>query len=552
LGVVVERGIRLPVMEWDGTCNPYVEVRLVQVPPRPDHPAFNLARQTVTNSTRRTDYRPSTINPQWHEHLFFHLADLPVHPTSLFIHFRVMHYDPNAAACPVGEVWLPLKIVMDPFYQHGGSLPEALSLRPPPDSGSYDHDGYAYVQEGKRRPPLYISDSRLHVKVSFSPDALMPSEREKNEQKLIDRFGPERVARLPRLPQTRETKQGKAGGLYGAFWSLFCACEDPEVSADESSVQELPVGMPVNADVGGKVEAIGGGDYETEEAHHFHRIKCGGAAGSPVSCENALPLAYCRPKSPSQWPVCAKLKARGETTPPTLSPASQQPEEAASRASPQTTLSPDLHERPAEPVGLPPSTPSSPPAAEPAKPTGKETSSSAPTAAQRVSDDVTVRVRIVEAMHLPKTDWLGKSDPYVEIRVVGPGKAPSLHGGYRGKQEEDEATTMDGCVAKTTVRYNTLQPRWEEELVLPVKAARLRRVGAADVKDLVLRFTLMDYEMLRAHQPIGKVEVPLADVLRRPQAMLGRHLRFTAVDFDPTRPPVDLTRTVLVVDMEID
>ncbi|XP_073386668.1 synaptotagmin-1 isoform X4 [Physcomitrium patens] len=92
----------------------------------------------------------------------------------------------------------------------------------------------------------------------------------------------------------------------------------------------------------------------------------------------------------------------------------------------------------------------------------------------------TVEVKIIRARNLLKTDFMGKADPYVKIRLV------------------------NSVLSKTTrTKANTLNPEWHEIFKLPVQ----------DPKSQSLELEVFDWEKLGAHEKMGMQIVPLKDLV---------------------------------------
>ncbi|XP_074279089.1 synaptotagmin-1-like [Silene latifolia] len=91
-----------------------------------------------------------------------------------------------------------------------------------------------------------------------------------------------------------------------------------------------------------------------------------------------------------------------------------------------------------------------------------------------------LHVKVLRAMNLRKKDLLGGADPYVKLKLTQD-KAPSK---------------------KTTVKYKTLNPEWNEEFNITVR----------DPESQVLEFSMYDWEKVGKHEKMGINVVPLKDL----------------------------------------
>ncbi|KAK8957104.1 Synaptotagmin-2 [Platanthera zijinensis] len=91
-----------------------------------------------------------------------------------------------------------------------------------------------------------------------------------------------------------------------------------------------------------------------------------------------------------------------------------------------------------------------------------------------------LHVKVVKSYKLTKKDLLGKSDPYVKLKLTEE-KLPSK---------------------KTTVKHNTLNPEWNEEFRLVVK----------DPVSQALEVHVFDWEKVGKHDRIGMQVVPLKEL----------------------------------------
>nr|XP_051198805.1 synaptotagmin-3 isoform X2 [Lolium perenne] len=88
-----------------------------------------------------------------------------------------------------------------------------------------------------------------------------------------------------------------------------------------------------------------------------------------------------------------------------------------------------------------------------------------------------LHVKVIRAMNLPKMDLLGKSDPYVKLRLSGE-RLPSK---------------------KTSIKMSNLNPEWNEHFRLVVK----------DPETQVLELQMFDWEKLKMHDKMGVQLIPL-------------------------------------------
>lgn len=92
-----------------------------------------------------------------------------------------------------------------------------------------------------------------------------------------------------------------------------------------------------------------------------------------------------------------------------------------------------------------------------------------------------LHVKVVRAVKLTKKDLMGKSDPYVKVKLTEE-KLPSK---------------------KTSVKRSNLNPEWNEEFKLVVK----------DPESQALELTVFDWEQVGKHDKIGMNVFPLKDVI---------------------------------------
>ncbi|XP_031476150.1 synaptotagmin-2-like [Nymphaea colorata] len=91
-----------------------------------------------------------------------------------------------------------------------------------------------------------------------------------------------------------------------------------------------------------------------------------------------------------------------------------------------------------------------------------------------------LQVKVVRATKLKKKDLLGKSDPYVKLKLT-----------------EDKLPSK-----KTTVKHTNLNPEWNEEFNFIVK----------DPESQALEFTVYDWEQVGKHEKMGMNVIPLNDL----------------------------------------
>ncbi|XP_068639958.1 synaptotagmin-1-like [Aristolochia californica] len=91
-----------------------------------------------------------------------------------------------------------------------------------------------------------------------------------------------------------------------------------------------------------------------------------------------------------------------------------------------------------------------------------------------------LHVKVVRAFKLKKKDLMGKSDPYVKLRLT-----------------EDKLPSK-----KTTVKHNNLNPEWNEEFNKVVK----------DPESQALEFSVYDWEQVGRHDKMGMNVIPLKEL----------------------------------------
>lgn len=92
-----------------------------------------------------------------------------------------------------------------------------------------------------------------------------------------------------------------------------------------------------------------------------------------------------------------------------------------------------------------------------------------------------LHVNVVRAVKLTKKDLMGKSDPYVKVKLT-----------------EDKLPSK-----KTSVKRSNLNPEWNEEFKLVVK----------DPESQALELTIFDWEQVGKHDKMGMNVIPLKDII---------------------------------------
>ncbi|XP_006647240.1 synaptotagmin-2-like [Oryza brachyantha] len=123
-------------------------------------------------------------------------------------------------------------------------------------------------------------------------------------------------------------------------------------------------------------------------------------------------------------------------------------------------------------------------------------------------------VNIVRAVKLTKKDFLGKSDPYVKLKLT-----------------EDKLPSK-----KTSVKRSNLNPEWNENFKLVVK----------DPESQALELTVYDWEQVGKHDKIGMNVIPLKDLIPDETKSLTLDLHKT---MDANDPANDKFRGQLTVDV---
>ncbi|WOL07318.1 synaptotagmin-2-like [Canna indica] len=125
-----------------------------------------------------------------------------------------------------------------------------------------------------------------------------------------------------------------------------------------------------------------------------------------------------------------------------------------------------------------------------------------------------LEVNVVRALRLKKKDLLGKSDPYVTLKLSDenlPGK-------------------------KTSVKRSNLNPEWNEEFKLVVK----------DPESQALQFSVYDWEQVGKHEKMGMNIVPLKDLTPDETKTLTLEL---LKNLDPNDPQNDKSRGQIVLEL---
>ncbi|XP_026660959.2 synaptotagmin-3-like isoform X2 [Phoenix dactylifera] len=128
-----------------------------------------------------------------------------------------------------------------------------------------------------------------------------------------------------------------------------------------------------------------------------------------------------------------------------------------------------------------------------------------------------LRVKVVRALNLRKMDFLGKSDPYVKLRLSGE-RLPSK---------------------KTSIKMSNLNPEWNEQFKLIVK----------DPETQVLELHVYDWEKVKMHDKLGMQVIPL-------RLLTPHEMKTFTVDLLKNLNPNDLqnkrNRGKLVVELTFD
>ncbi|XP_017698036.2 synaptotagmin-2-like isoform X2 [Phoenix dactylifera] len=125
-----------------------------------------------------------------------------------------------------------------------------------------------------------------------------------------------------------------------------------------------------------------------------------------------------------------------------------------------------------------------------------------------------LHVTVVRAYKLKKKDLLGKSDPYVKLKLSGD-NLPSK---------------------KTTVKRNNLNPEWNEEFKLVIR----------DPESQVLDLSIYDWEQVGKHERMGMNTIPLRDLTADETKSLTLDL---LKNMDPNDTQNDKSRGQMVVEV---
>lgn len=125
-----------------------------------------------------------------------------------------------------------------------------------------------------------------------------------------------------------------------------------------------------------------------------------------------------------------------------------------------------------------------------------------------------LHVKVIRANKLKKKDIMGKSDPYVKLKLT-----------------EDKLPSK-----KTTVKRNNLNPEWNEEFKLVVK----------DPESQALELNVFDWEQVGKHDKMGMNIVPLKDLTpNKPRTMTLDLLK----NMDPNDTQNEKSRGQVVVEL---
>ncbi|RWR81710.1 C2 calcium-dependent membrane targeting [Cinnamomum micranthum f. kanehirae] len=125
-----------------------------------------------------------------------------------------------------------------------------------------------------------------------------------------------------------------------------------------------------------------------------------------------------------------------------------------------------------------------------------------------------LNIKVIRGMKLKKKDLMGKSDPYVKLKLTGdklPGK-------------------------KTTVKHSNLNPEWNEEFSMTV----------TDPESQSLELRVYDWEQVGRHEKMGMNVIPLRDIKpEEPKSMTLDLLK----NMDPNDSANEKSRGQLVVEV---
>ncbi|XP_030541494.1 synaptotagmin-2 [Rhodamnia argentea] len=125
-----------------------------------------------------------------------------------------------------------------------------------------------------------------------------------------------------------------------------------------------------------------------------------------------------------------------------------------------------------------------------------------------------LNVKVLRGMKLKKKDLLGKSDPYVKLKLT-----------------EDKLS-----MKKTTVKHSNLNPEWNEEFSLVVK----------DPESQALELIVYDWEQVGKHDKMGMNVVPLKELTPEEPKVLTLNL---LKNMDPNDVQNEKSRGDLVVEV---
>jgi len=123
-------------------------------------------------------------------------------------------------------------------------------------------------------------------------------------------------------------------------------------------------------------------------------------------------------------------------------------------------------------------------------------------------DTISLQVLISRAAGLPKADFLGTADPYVELRVVSgdPLNGTDFKPQELRKQKSKALESKTVFQARTKVIRGTLDPVWGERFTFSVPKSKV-------AASLFLYFRVYDHDHVRSDDFLGHVSVGLLDAL---------------------------------------
>ncbi|KAG8389864.1 hypothetical protein BUALT_Bualt01G0023100 [Buddleja alternifolia] len=125
-----------------------------------------------------------------------------------------------------------------------------------------------------------------------------------------------------------------------------------------------------------------------------------------------------------------------------------------------------------------------------------------------------LNVNVLKAMKLRKMDIIGQSDPYVKLKLSD----DKLHS------------------KKTTVKFKTLNPEWNEEFTFVVKEPETQ----------VLKLNVYDWDQVGSHEKMGMNTIPLKDLTPEVPKVVTLDLLKT---LSPNDPQNEKSRGQLVVEL---